>query len=152
MLFQWCIFSCNIVYYNQLYFVATSSIAPDYIWLQQHLWQWLYLVATKFIATIVLDVILFIATTYFGLQYILLPQTIRVAIEAITMPLVVATIEYVCGKIWLLPHQWSWQLMTMFVAIDTIATLTLSLHLMSTATSKLMAITRPIATHHFWHP
>jgi hypothetical protein len=57
------------------------------------------LVATKFIATIVLDVILFIATTYFGLQYILLPQTIRVAIEAITMPLVVATIEYVCGKI-----------------------------------------------------
>jgi hypothetical protein len=45
-----------------------------------------------------LNVILFIETTYFGLQYVLLPQTMRVAIEAITMPLVVATIEYVRGK------------------------------------------------------
>jgi hypothetical protein len=84
-----------------------------------------------------LNVILFIETTYFGLQYVLLPQTMRVAIEAITMPLVVATIEYVRGKTWLLPHQWSWQQMTMFMAIDTIATLNLSLCLMSIATSKL---------------
>jgi hypothetical protein len=40
----------------------------------------------------------FIATTYFGLQYVLLPRTMRVEIEAITTPLVVATIEYVHGK------------------------------------------------------
>jgi hypothetical protein len=132
--------------------VATSSIVPDYIWLQQRLWQWLYLVTTKFIATIVLDVILFIATTYFGLQYVLLPRTMRVGIEAITMPLVVATIEYVRGKTWLLPLQWSWQQMIVSVSIDIIAMLNLSLCLMSTTTSKLMAITRPIATHHFWRP
>jgi hypothetical protein len=48
---------------------------------------------------IVLDAILFIATTYFGLQYVLLPRTMRVAIEAITTPLVVATIKYTRGQI-----------------------------------------------------
>jgi hypothetical protein len=42
--------------------------------------------------------------------------------------------------------------MTMFVAIDTIAMLNSSLRLMSIATSKLMTITRPVATHHFWRP
>jgi hypothetical protein len=46
-----------------------------------------------------LDAILFIATTYFGLQYVLLPRTMRVVIEAITTPLVVATIEYTRGQI-----------------------------------------------------
>jgi hypothetical protein len=74
-LLQLIIFGCNIVYCTK----------P-------------YLVAIKFIAMIVLDVILFIATTYFGLQYVLLPRTMRVAIEAITSQSIVATIEYIRGK------------------------------------------------------
>src|SRR6266498_2943523 len=96
---------------------ATKLITSKYISLQHRLLpRIIFGCKTVYHYELFLVATTFIATNYFWLQHHLLPRKIRVAIEAITTPLVMATNGYVRGKKGLLPGQWSWQQMTTSVA------------------------------------